>query len=117
MWTRVPAGIQVTRGGALGEIAPCDDTVITVTLDRAAFRKIQVGMQARAELRLADGERRRFEATVVSLTGGSLQNVLGMAIPFGRAIVEDAYGAVLRVADSTVLECAIGRPVTLRFSR
>jgi hypothetical protein len=117
VWTRVPAGIQVTRGGALGEIAPCDDAVITVTLDRAAFRKIQVGMQARAELRLADGERRRFEATVVSLTGGSLQNVLGMAIPFGRAIVEDAYGAVLRVADSTVLECAIGRPVTLRFSR
>lgn len=117
VWTRVPEGIHVTRGGALGEIAPCDDTVITATLDRAAFRKVQVGMLAKAELRLAGGERRRFDATVVSLTGGSLQNVLGMAIPFGRAIVEDAYGAVLRVEDSTELACAVGRPVTLTFGR
>lgn len=117
VWRRIPAGSQVGRGGTVGEIAPCEDAVITVTLERSAFRKLHVGMPATASLRLPDGERRRVRASVVTLTGGSLQNVLGTAIPFGRAIVENAYGAVLRVDDPQELDCAIGRPVDLRIGK
>lgn len=117
VWRRVPATSHVVRGGEIGQVAPCTDALITVTLDRAAFRKLHVGMTASAVLRLNDGERRQLDATVVTLTGGSTQNILGTAIPFGRATVEDAYGAVLRVEDPLMLECAIGRPVSLRFGR
>lgn len=115
VWRRVPPGAHVVRGGEIGEVAPCSEAVITITLDRSAFRKLHIGMQASARFRMDDGQPRQVKATVVTLTGGSQENVLGMAIPFGRAIVEDAYGAVLRTETPQALECAIGKPVSLQF--
>jgi|LNAP01.1.fsa_nt_gb hypothetical protein len=115
VWRRLPVGAHVERGGDLGQVAPCDDAVVTATLDRNSFDKLYVGMPVRASFRLEDGSRHTVELALVTLTGGSTENALGMAIPFGRAIVEDAFGAVLRARDPSALGCAIGRPVDLKF--
>ncbi|MGB0212281.1 hypothetical protein [Algiphilus sp.] len=115
VWQRVPTGTHVPRGGELGAIAPCADVVVTATLDRRAFQRIQVGDTATVRMRTEGGDSVEAGARVITLTGAAMENVLGMAIPFGRATLEDAYGAVLRLDAPETLDCAIGHPVRVRF--
>lgn len=115
VWRREPAGAHVAASGNLGALALCSDLLVTATLDRRAFRRVQVGDQAQVRMRGSDGESVITNARVITLTGAAMENILGMAIPFGRATLEDAYGVVLRVNTPEKLDCAVGRSVSLRF--
>lgn len=116
VWQREPVGTHIARAGTLGSVALCSDLLITATLDRRAFQRVQVGDAARVRLKTSDGDVVRTGARVITLTGAAMENILGMAIPFGRATLEDAYGAVLRIDTPAAMNCAVGRSVTLRFS-
>lgn len=115
VWQREPAGAHVARFGRIGSVALCKDAVVTATLDRHAFARLKVGDKARISLEQAGDGTVHIDAQIITLTGAAMENILGMAIPFGRATLEDAYGVVLRVAEPDALECAIGRTVQLRF--
>lgn len=115
VWRREPAEAHVAASGSLGSLALCSDLLVTATLDRRAFERVQVGDEAQVRMRGDDGESVTTNARVITLTGAAMENILGMAIPFGRATLEDAYGAVLRLNSPQKLDCAVGSSVSLRF--
>ena len=115
VWRRLPENSYVVEGGELGAIAVCGNAVVTATLTRRDFKRLFVGMAARATVRHPDTGAIKLDGEVIALTGPTLENSQHMAIPFGRGASDDGYGAVVRVRDTHRLQCRVGAAAQLEF--
>jgi uncharacterized small protein (DUF1192 family) len=115
VWRRTPRHSFVPEGGSLGEVALCDDLLLTATLGRREFRRLRVGMTARTRVSLPGGETVRMDGRVIAVTGPSVENSMSMAIPFGRASSDDGYGVVVRLNDPQALDCQVGASARVSF--
>lgn len=115
VWRRIPENSFVAAGGALGAIAVCSEIVLTATLNQRDSKRVFVGQKVNATLLLPDSRQLKTEGTVVGLTGPTIENAQGMAIPFGRAAKPDGYGAIVRPSNPGQLECRVGAQLRLEF--
>lgn len=117
VWRRVPENSFVAAGGALGAVAVCSELTLTATLNRRDFRRVYVGQRVLGRMEQPQGADLEVAGTVVGLTGPTIENAQGLAIPFGRAASPDGYGAVVRPDSTAALDCRVGAPVRLEFLR
>lgn len=115
VWQRMPAGAYVAAGGEIGRLALCEELVLTASLGEREFRRLRLGMPADIRTDDANGDRQRLEGEVIALTGPSFENVMALALPFGRAARKEAHGVVIRLQDPSVLDCPIGRTARVSF--
>lgn len=117
VWRRTPDNSFIAAGGALGAVALCSEVVLTATLTRRDFQRVFVGQAVDASVRIETGERIELSGKVITLTGPTIENAQGMAIPFGRASSADGYGVVVRPDQAVRLGCRIGAQAKLDFRR
>jgi hypothetical protein len=115
VWRRSPENSFVAAGGVLGAVAVCSEVVLTATLTRRDFQRVFVGQAVEAAVRIESGERIELQGKVIALTGPTIENAQGMAIPFGRSSSTDGYGVVVRPDDPAKLGCRIGAQAKLEF--
>jgi len=117
VWRRSPENSFVASGGVLGAVAVCSEVVLTATLTRRDFQRVFVGQEVEAEVRIEGGPLIEARGKVIALTGPTIENAQGMAIPFGRSSSTNGYGVVVRPDKPAELGCRIGAQARLEFRR